>query len=287
LILSVASAIVPNAPLRVRFSAAQTLPAEVVALDRASDVALLHAVAHTDTTCLPIRDAPLAAGAAVFGVNSELSEDGAISLNGSVVQKTLQEGGTALLQVDPRIAKVEGGPLVDDKGHLAGVVSAHYGKPGGLSNAIEVHAALRALGIEPAAITDSRLMGASGEPAPAVGYVRDRDDPPFVMTKVYTYGTSVQAHRLRTISLVTAAVGFVGVAGSWLNFRANTHVSEASHNRAIVINDLGWVVLGLGVVGFGASYALPQGHDIVAVQTAKRELFVTLRPGGVVFGGRL
>ena len=86
LILTQARTIDPNAPLRVRFSAEQTLSAQVVALDHDADVALLHVDSHTDTTCLPLRDAPLVAGAAVFGVSSEPSEDSAVSLTGSVVQ---------------------------------------------------------------------------------------------------------------------------------------------------------------------------------------------------------
>jgi hypothetical protein len=46
--------------------------------------------------------------------------------------------------------------------------------------------------------------------------------------------------------------------------------SESAHNRWIAVNDVGWVLAGLGAVGFAGSYAIPEGHDVVAVHTEAR-----------------
>jgi S1-C subfamily serine protease len=292
LILTVASGLDANAPLRVRFSAEQTLPAKVVALDRKADVALLHVAAHTDATCLAFRDAPPAVGEAVFGISSELSEDRAISLAGGVVQQAAVEDGLASLHVDPLLARARGGVLLDSEGRLAGIVPSAGAKAlHGSVRAVEALGALAALELKPAAITDPRLLDEDEELAPVVGYVHDHDDPPFVLTKRYTYGTSTTAHRLRTASLVASGVGALGVIGSWANFRTNRNQSPSAHDRLVVFNDISWVFLGLGAVGFGVSYALPEGHDVVGVESAhsamQRQLFIGLGPGGVAMGARM
>jgi len=304
LILTVASSLEANAPLRVRFSAEQTLPARVVAMDRQADVALLHVAAHTDATCLAIGDTALLAGQAVFGISSEASEDRAISLAGGALQAGEAADGQAWLRVDPLLARVPGGALLDSHGRLVGVAPKALAKPAHASvPCLAVSAALAALGLKPAAITDPRLLDEQAEKTPLVGYVRDRDDPPFALTKRYTYGTSTTAHRVRTASWVTVGVGGVGVAATWLTFRASRDLSTSAHDRYVVLNDVSWVLLGLGAVGVGVSYALPQGHDIVAVQSAQstpsrpsageRQLFVELKPsdskGGVELelGGRI
>lgn len=122
-------------------------------------------------------------------------------------------------------------------------------------------------------------------------YVRDRDDPPFALTKHYTYGTSVTARRLRTGSLVAAAGGGAGVVVTWARFRGSRDLSPDAHARLVVLNDISWALLGVGVASFCLSYAWPEGHDVVAVQTARRaperQIFVGLAPGSLVLGAHL
>jgi S1-C subfamily serine protease len=287
LVLTGAQGIEAGAPLRVRFSAEQTLPAEVVAINRSADVALLHVAAHTSVTCVPLRDTPLTANMAAFGVSSEPSEDRAISLNGSVVQSTQAAGEGGLLQVDQRVARVPGGPLLDEHGRLAGVVTVSRAQSAGSAHAVDVLTALHALNVQPAAITDPRLTDSLADAAETSGYVRDKDDPPFVLTKRYTYGTSPVAHRVRTAGLVVGGVGAFGVAATWLTFRSSANLSTTGYHRSVVLNDVSWVLLGLGAAGFGASYALPEGHDLVAVQSARRELFIGVGLAGLQLSGCL
>jgi len=147
LILTAAGSIEASAPLRVRFSAEQTVPARVVALDRNAGVALLHVAAHTEGTCLVVRDAPLPTGQAVFGIGSELGEDRAMSLVGGVVQETDVKDDLARLFVDPLLARAPGGALLDAEGRLAAVVTSAAAKPGhGAAQGLGVAAALAALG---------------------------------------------------------------------------------------------------------------------------------------------
>lgn len=282
LVLTSAASLEPGAPLRVRFAAKQTVAAEVVALAPDADVALLRVAAQTDTTCLPLGE-PLPQGAPVFGISSEPSEDRAVSLTASVVQKTSEAG----VQVDARIARVSGGPLLDAEGRLVAVV-ASAAQSGHAAHATDVTHVLTALNIKPAAITDPRLLDRAVGPAPATHYVRDADDPPFQMTKIYTYGTGQTARRVRTIGMATTAVGAFGVAATWLSFRANQDMTEHAHDRTVLLNGASWVLLGLGAVGWGVSYAVPEGHDVVAGHSsAQRDLFLRVGAGGVTFGGRL
>jgi S1-C subfamily serine protease len=290
MILTGASGLDAQAPLLVRLSAEQKLPAELVKLDASADVALLRVAAHFDTTCLGLRETPLPSGAPVFGISSPPSEDRAISLMESVVQKTLEAGAVSTLETDARVAKLDGGPLLDDQGRVAAVVAARSTKDAKspLARAVDVPSALRALGVKPAAITDPRLLDLQGQPTPAVGYVRDPDDPPFVLARRTTYGTSRTAHTLRKAGLWTAGAGALAVAVTWASFRSSNDLSTHEYNRLVVLNDLSWGVLGLGVVSFGLSYAWPEGHDVVAAQSARRvPLRIGLGPGGLSLSGQL
>lgn len=290
LILTAARLLERDAPLRVRFSAEQTLAAKVVAQDRAADVALVRVDAHTETTCLALGDRRLPAGQAVFGIASELAEDRALSIAGGVLQPAQAGDGAQTLRIDPLLARAPGGALLDAQGRLVGIVPEKAGQSQLGARALDVQAALTALRVKPAAITDPRLLDEPAAPARAVGFVRDHDDPPFALSKRYTFGTSRTAHRLRTASLVTAGVGVVAVGGTWVGFRSARELSPSAHDRLVVLNDLGWVLLGLGAVGVGVSYALPEGHDVVGVRNANagaKRVFVALGPGGIALGGRL
>jgi hypothetical protein len=290
-ILTSAAGLDANAPLYVLLAGRQKLPAQLLSIERGADVALLRVGAHFDTTCLPTRADSLRAGMPVFGVTSPLSEERATSLAGSVVSQAREHEGRATLQTDPRIAQAAGAPLLDELGRLAGIVSGRllseeHARSGKF---VEIHGALEALRIEPADITDPRLVERTElQIKTDVSYVHDDDDPPFVLTKRYTYGTSPTAHTLRSASVWTGAVGAVGVAGTWVAFRTSSGLSPHAHDRLVILNDFSWGLLGLGVVGFGVSYVLPEAHDTVGVvlQTARRaRLRVSLGPGSAQLSG--
>jgi S1-C subfamily serine protease len=289
LIVTSASGIEPHAPLRVRFSAQQVLPAELVATEPAAGVALLRVAARTDSTCAPLRDDhAIVPGDAVFGVSSTLSEDAAVSLSRSVVQGERQQGPWPRLVVDARIAGSEGAPLLDNEGRLVAVAVRDASASSGSAAALPIAAALTALGIKAAPISDPRLRGQTSVAVPALGYVRDADDPPFVFTKRYTYGTSGGARRLRTAGFVTTGVGAAGVALSWLSFHGSADTSSSQRSKAIFWNDLSWVALGLGAAAVGASFVWPQGHEVVdARSSARRELFIGWVANGVGVRARL
>ncbi|HVY27836.1 MAG TPA: serine protease [Polyangiaceae bacterium] len=289
-ILTAASGLDEAAPLQVRLSAQQKLPAEIVAVDGAADVALIQVGGHFDTTCLALRESPLETGEAVFGVSSPLSEERATSLTGSVVQGLVRRAGHTLVRTDSRIAQAEGAPLIDSSGRLAALVSAqllsaaHAG-----AQAIDVQSALVALNIKPAAITDPRLAARYGAaPATDVSYVRDTDDPPYALTQRYTYGTSHDAHTLRNIGMGVAAAGAVGVVVTWSAFRSSQDLSEHSYNRLVVFNGIAWALVGIGAAGIGVSFLLPEAHDVVGVQSAQRKpLRLSLGPGSMLLSGAL
>lgn len=289
LIVTEASVLDPKAPLFVRLSAQQKLPAEVLTVAHQADVALLHVSGHFDATCLPLRYLPLSTGAPLFGVSSPLSEERATSLNGRVVQELQLRGGVGLVRTDPHIAQAEGAPLFDESGQLAAIVSGRLlaQNNGTKAQGVDISSALSALRIKPAAITDPRLLQTPGLSHDSdIHYVRDADDPPFVLEQRYTYGTSSSSHTLRRASAWTAGVGAFGVAVTWASFRASSHLSDHSHDRLVVLNDVSWGLTGLGVIGLGASFVWPEAHDVVAVrvQSAQRARFRLAWVGpGVVF----
>jgi len=288
LILTSSRGIRDGVPLQIHFRAGQQRSASLVALAAESGVALLHVRANTDSTCVPLREQPVAPGSTAFGVSSDPTEGDAISLGPGVVERVSRGERGADLQATPRIATAEGAPLLDEDGRLLGLVSRERtAAPPGAG--IEAHAALAALGVEPAPATDPRLLAADEAAAP-LGYVRDADDPPFLLTKRYTFGTSETAHTLRLASAVTAGVGAFGVGATWMSYRFAGRPSPAGHQRLVVANDIAWALVGLGAVGIGVSYALPEGHDQVAVRVesaTRRELFVRLAASGLAFGARL
>lgn len=291
LILTSANWIDEDAPLQVRFTAGQSLPAEVVELDHDADVALVHVQAHTDSTCVPLRDAPLEPGMASFGVGSEPNAGVAISLSGAVVRKASTQGRSLLLQLEAQSPLAAGGPLLDEQGRLAGLIAAprRDTKTPDAVFAVDAVSAMAALRMKPAAATDPRLIQSQTESVPQ-GYVRDADDPPYVLSKRYTYGTSPAARSLRWGGAVTAGIGAFGVVTTWFTYRASRNPSASERNRFVVVNDLSWALLGLGAVGVGISYALPEAHDQVAVraQSAKRrDLFVRVGAGWLELGARL
>lgn len=288
LIVTSARGIERQAPLRVRFSARQVLPARVVALDSNAAVALLHVEARTDGACLAIHSAAPKAGDVVFGVSSALSEDVALSLSGSLVQNVSARGASRLLQVDARIARSEGAPLLDEQGELVAVVVHDGNVADGSASALPLELALGALAVRPAPITDPRLLGARTEPAPAIGYVRDPDDPSFVLTKRYTYGTSDVAHGLRSAGFIGAGVGAAGVALSWFSFHSSREISQSERDKIVFWNDLSWIALGLGAAGIGASFVWPESHEVVdAHSSARRELSFGVALNGVAVRGSL
>lgn len=296
LILTEARALEPQAPLRVRFAAGQTLPADVVAQDKNADVALLKTSAHTAQICLPVRSGHLATGDGVWGVSSELTEEAATSLTGSVVADVVTAPVGHIIRVDPKIAKGLGAPLLDRDGKLTGVVVTTRSASEDASSvgALDTSDALAALHVRPASITDPRLAGTVGETLEA-GYVRDADDPPFAMTQRYTYGTAPSAHTLRTVGLATTGVGLAGVVFTWFSYRAATNPTPAQRNRFVIENDVSWVLVGLGAAGVGVSYVLPERHDVVDVDTeaggrsasSRRELFIGVGADGLSLRARL
>jgi S1-C subfamily serine protease len=277
LVLTSAAGIEPAVPLHVRLAAQQKLPAQVVAIDHPAGVALLRVEGNFQATCVPVREAPLPVGSPVFGVSSPLTEERAISLAGSVSMNERSHAGTEsghMLETDPLIAHNAGAPLLDADGALAGVVTERAPGSSKRGDALPSLAALASLKVKPAAISDARLVG-EREHEPELGlatgaarFVRDHDDAPYPLTRRYSYGTSDVAHGVRKAGIASVAVGAAAVLTSWMF--AGGAESESAHNRWIAVNDVGWVLAGLGAVGFAGSYAIPEGHDVVAVHTEAR-----------------
>jgi hypothetical protein len=167
-----------------------------------------------------------------------------------------------------------------------GIVTARKADTDQLALAIDARAALGVLGFKPATITDPRL-----DPEPeTAGYVRDSDDPPYILGRRYTYGTSESAHSLRTAGWVSASVGAGGVIFSWFTYRSTRNPSPGARDRFVVVNDLCWGLLALGAIGVGVSYALPEAHEFVPVNVAARprsQIRVGLTLTGLSIGAEL
>lgn len=284
LVMASASVITSNAPLRVRFAGHQVLSASVVAQSKEAGLVLLHVSSSSTASCLPVRDEPLNRGDAVFGVSSELAEDAAVSLARSVVQGESASAQGHLAEADARIAREIGAPLLDELGRVAAVVT--HVSATSTSQALSVVDGLRALGVEPAPITDPRLLGPPEGDSRPLGFVRDADDPAFALTERYTYGSGSTARLLRNAGAVTAGIGAAGVAYTWLRFGGGS-VSPSEHDKLVIWNDVSWAVLGLGVAGFGASFVWPQRHEVVDARAARGEVVLGVTASGVTVRGAL
>lgn len=147
-ILTAAHVVGGGDSVQVTLAQGLTLPASVVAFDRASDVALVDLVGGGHV-CLPLETTAPQPGAALFVAGTPTGQLSS-SVSRGIVSSVRDEDGRTLLQTDASISPGHsGGPAADDRGRVVGLVQKKVVGTGveGIGFALGVTDALDAAGV--------------------------------------------------------------------------------------------------------------------------------------------
>lgn len=232
-----AAHVVGDAPtVELRFRSGISLPATVVRVDEAEDVALVR-VPGTGHACLPIA-APPPVGSDLYVVGSPIAAGLEFSVSKGIVGRIRDVDGLHLIQTDATInSGNSGGPMVDPSGRLVGVVTAKLVGEHieGIGFGVPAHRAVRvslelvegsqSSDLQPALVGRRHPTSQVGGPEPYVPLVRHGGDPPqtlmagAVVAAVgwVVLGSSIAldvadgpSHRWRAGQLVGGAAGLGG-----------------------------------------------------------------------------
>lgn len=244
----------------------------LVRLDRASDVALLKIAGDAALPCVEPRTGDVTIGEELFAIGSPLGRDLSFTLTRGIASGVRNLDGVSLIQTDASINRGNsGGPLLDSKGRIVGVVSWKLAGADveGIAFGVNASLALTRLGIEPGESTDVSLTRAqaSGLAAPASS-VDDAPDPrpslepppppPPAPDKPKGPKTAT-ARTLGWAGWVTAGAGVLGVGATygWYEL-AKGSLRTDGFDRLRLANDVSWVVLAAGAGMVVTSELLPR-----------------------------
>jgi S1-C subfamily serine protease len=248
--------------------------ARTVRVSRSHDVALLTIAGEGRTSfpCLEVDTSPKKPGSDVYAIGAPARTELAFSLTRGIVSGVRTKDGTQLVQTDASISPGNsGGPLLDKNGRVVGVVSRKLagGAVEGIAFGVTIEDGLRALGLEPGAATTATLLSAgTGAAAPkkrAPTFVDTEDAPVSLYYQQQRQAgwpalRSLTPHRstnwVRVGGIVAGGVGAAIAALSWAQYQSAGPVSRADYDSYRTTNDVGWVVLGVGLVAFVTSFWL-------------------------------
>jgi len=175
-IMTAAHVVAGAREITVKTRAGSSQPAELIRLSQRLDVALLK-VKSGGTNCLMVEPALLSTGADVYAIGSPASEQFAFSVTRGIVSGQRSFDDVPFLQTDASISPGNsGGPLVDQAGKVAGIVSWKLvgSSVAGLAFGVPASMALEALGLTAGSVTSEAL----GQPL--VVPKKKHDAPAFV-----------------------------------------------------------------------------------------------------------
>jgi serine protease Do len=281
-VLTAAHVVAGRGPVYVQSRHGPKIEAGVIRLNAHSDVALLKARSGSEYPCIAIRREPVTVGEDLFAIGSPVAKELAFTLTRGVVSGVRTIDDVSLVQTDASINRGNsGGPLLDAKGRLVGVVSWKIVESGveGIAFGISMQATLSALALEPADQSDSVLSRAS---APAAGQktasgVDDIADSVPALWPVHTprprapptatpsppkkrRGPKTASAKLYgTTGLITAGVGAVGVGVTYALFQSQKDtLRQGGFDNLRLANDISWVTVLGGATLFGISELLPR-----------------------------
>lgn len=278
-------------------AAGVTFNAKVIRTDHYHDVALLQLQATTrDFDCAQISVERQALGSDVFALGNPGGEALAFSVTKGIVSSRRDLGGRQFLQIDASINMGNsGGPLMDVRAHVVGIVSWKMSarEIEGIAFGIPVATALRVLEIDiDAASSDdpSHMGGRRG--AKRTSPLDFESDRAREGTKSARPPLTESQQRRRKLGngLVGAGSGLAAVSAVAILGTATIYWIEPDWtpsgwkaNRAI--NTTGWVGLGLGV---GAvTWAIIVKHKLKKdIASARTQAMILPTPSGIQLVGR-
>lgn len=265
LVLTAAHVVADEPDVQVRLTSGQTLPASLVRLHKAEDVALLYVSVPVDAECIPLRTDAIGVGEEVYAIGSPASKDFAFTLTRGIISGTRELEGIRYLQTDASVNPGNsGGPLIDAKGQGVGVVSWKVVAQAmeGLAFGVPVDAAQRALAVSAGTATDPSLRSRGEQPVTTAAIVKDRSDPaPSLdpqadrareqsarkkrLSDLRWEATPAYVKLLKYGGLVIVGAGALGAMASWLRFDEDES-TRAEFEDLRLKNDLSWAAMGLG-----------------------------------------
>ncbi len=278
-LLLTAAHVVPGAGAKVTLRDGSTRQATVLRRSTKHDVALL-SLDGASTPCMPLGLSEPSVGAEVFAMGSPGGKTLAFSVTRGILSGVREVEGRRYLQTDASINPGNsGGPLVDAEGNAVAVVSSKLvgSAVEGIAFGVPVEVALKQLAVQTAAATELQLLRERplGADQGAAKVVVDTDDRKLVLasTEAAKARAAEEAREravrdarpgwvtaLRYGGYTAAGVGAAMVVGSYLlaptddfdeDFDRPTY---SGYQRSRTINDVGWVLLGVGVVSAVTSY---------------------------------
>ena len=256
--LLTAAHVVPEhtAPI-VRIRSGLELPGEVVRVDEAQDVALLHIVG-AGHPCLALSEGAVPIGSDLYAIGSPVGFD--FSVSKGIVSGLRELDGWSFLQTDTAINPGNsGGPLLDRHGHLVGVVSWKVAAPGfeGLGFGVPVEAVTSRLGLSLGGTSTADLAALTGRitsRTAASSLTIDSPDPRRFGTRTTAQleQRDQRQRRRKGIMLTVAGAVTVGGTAAWAGGRESA--GTVPWAVATATNSLGWVAMAGGGVLIGLSY---------------------------------
>lgn len=278
-----AAHVVGDRDVSVRLRDGTTHPGRTVRADAKHDVALVQ-LRTKQTACLALRSDSPALGEEIYAVGSPTGEALAFSVSRGIVSGKRQLDGVDLLQTDASISPGNsGGPLLDAQGRTVAIVSFKLTGPGldGLGFGVSVSSALSRLSLTVGDHTDAalgaELPAADSGPKPLVV-----DDPDVGWHRVGRPKPQLAGwvKPVRTTSWLVAGAGAAVALYSGAQFVAEHPRTHKTYDALRPINDVGWLLLGLGAVGVTASYVFATTNEAPAQPSVK--VSAGLGPGSAV-----
>jgi serine protease Do len=268
-----AAHVVDRAGVTVRMHDGTTQTAIVVRIAKDVDAALLRLPEAHATPCLALDLEPKKVGNETYAIGSPASEKLAFSLTRGIISGVRNLDGVEFLQTDAAVSPGNsGGPLVDTHGRATAIVSWKISGVSvqGVAFGVPVGAALRGLGLAPAAETDPQLAttapaaASSGraqpeadvtDPMPAIDPLGDAQRDLEAREAARDRNIPKYLYVLRWGGVALAGIGAYGAYASNNSYDDKTS-SQPEYKKQRLYNDLGWAGMIVGTGMFVTSYAL-------------------------------
>ncbi len=258
--VTAAHVVAGESSVEASFRSGLTLPATVVRSDRLGDIALID-IAGAGFPCMPVAETPSPVGADVWAIGATAGSDPVLSVTRGIVSGWRSWGDLRFLQTDASLDPgTSGGPLVDARGQLQGVVSWKIAAPDleGFGLGVPGDAILKRLELQLGDASDPDPLAKAGSrgaaPGPAPPFV-DAEDPKWTPRDAGNVAAPPKPPRPprkklpvgEVAALVTGSVlvaaGGVTVATTSEQYANQSSTSVAAWRAAQVENGVGWLVL--------------------------------------------
>ncbi|MFN7144169.1 MAG: S1C family serine protease [Myxococcota bacterium] len=247
-VLTAAHVVDESQSLTVRTRGGESGPATIVRVDRAQDLALLRtSVGHG--ACLPMKTGSIPPGTEVFAIGSPLGQGLEFSVSKGVISGVREVEGRRFLQTDASVNRGNsGGPLLDEKGALLGVVSWKVSGAGleGIAFGVPADSALSRLDLAFGA-QSSEVAASTGTRGASVSV--GIDDVPDATRLVRPKANVAVAPLAAGLVAGVVGAGLVGGTFAWYGEAGDDPALTVEGWRAgQALNALGW---GLAAGGLG------------------------------------